>query len=138
MNNNELMHYGVLGMKWGIRRTPNQLARISNRERKRELRQVNKANAKAHRKGFDYDYLARDAGILRPNSVYAFNAKRGEAFLLDSKIASHPIKSIKADESIRQAIKLTNEYIEKYGDVEVWTLNYLASNNKERTQWKYR
>lgn len=34
MYNNTLMHYGVLGMKWGVRRTPAQLARARKQRAK--------------------------------------------------------------------------------------------------------
>ena len=33
MNSNELAHYGILGMKWGVRRTPAQLARARSERR---------------------------------------------------------------------------------------------------------
>lgn len=50
MDKNELYHYGVQGMKWGIRRTPAQLGhRIKqhrlNKQRKANLKKARKARA---------------------------------------------------------------------------------------------
>lgn len=44
--NNELAHYGVLGMKWGERRTPAQLARA--RGKKASVEEIHEDYKRAH------------------------------------------------------------------------------------------
>lgn len=48
MENNELYHYGVLGMHWGVRRTPEQLGHRTKSSGSAKARvRVNKKKAKA-------------------------------------------------------------------------------------------
>ena len=42
MDNNELYHFGIKGMKWGIRRTPIQLGHTTKNRRKNDKRVLNK------------------------------------------------------------------------------------------------
>ena len=42
MDNNELYHHGVLGMRWGVRRTPSQLGHKTSSKKKKPLRLFSK------------------------------------------------------------------------------------------------
>ena len=46
VNNQSLAHYGVLGMKWGIRRYQNKDGTLTAAGKKRDLKEVNKEIAK--------------------------------------------------------------------------------------------
>ncbi len=47
---NELAHYGILGMKWGVRRTPAQLGRLTKKDNKWVKKNAEKITEKARKK----------------------------------------------------------------------------------------
>lgn len=50
MNRNELMHYGVLGMRWGVRRSDAQLAKGGGSSKKKKTDGAHDDYKKAHNK----------------------------------------------------------------------------------------
>lgn len=66
MENNELYHYGVLGMKWGILRTPSQLG---HRIKERKAAKKRKENLEKARKTRAEHQKALKSGKLKPKDM---------------------------------------------------------------------
>ena len=105
--NNELKHYGILGMKWGVRRSRNPSGGSTNTKPKRNWSQANLRNAKG---GLDSAAnLTREANKIN-KSVY--NMKKTSKKPDISKMSDKELKEIVARMNLEQQYdNLSNNYV---------------------------
>lgn len=95
MENNELYHYGILGMKWGVRRTPEQLG---HRTKISGSAQSAKARVKMDKK------KAGASGPTKPMTLEEKETKKKEA------IESHDPKQVYANKELFSDTELRSAY----------------------------
>lgn len=71
MEQNVLVHYGIPGMKWGVRRTPEQLGRKNAKLEKKVVKYDQKAARYAKKQAY---YTRKNARIQ--SKVYGFTATK--------------------------------------------------------------
>lgn len=68
-NQNELMHHGILGQKWGVRRTEAQLGRLDKKDEKWAKKNSDKITKNANKKVSKQLSKYADELLKNPNAV---------------------------------------------------------------------
>lgn len=122
MPNDELMHYGVKGMRWGVRRTPEQLGRkVSRLERKNASLEKKVVRGKVRAASYEAlgdryykKYLTREAFATSDRKIRRARKIKYRAAKMRVKSANFKLSVEKANSRIyknQQMIKALNTKI---------------------------
>ena len=127
MQQNELQHYGVLGMKWGITRAKKKLARASTPEKRdKAIASLNKHRAKATKKVSKLEKKRPDLQEEYDRSIIKTDVKVSK---LEQKQAKLARKANRLFTSDRKAAKL----LAKHQVMEMKIKDLKVQSNKAKT-----
>lgn len=113
-NNNELMHYGVKGMRWGVRRYQNEDGSLTKEGRRRARKEYFEDNKRAFE-------LGRDATIYGHATAKSMNRTIKLENKLDRRYAKDPTGSSRRTQSLKKkwdaSSKTTMELVKHYSEL---------------------
>jgi hypothetical protein len=128
-----LEHHGIKGMKWGVRRTPEQLGHRPSRSERRQIRQE---NAQRRRNSIAEQYRKdRRQEVKESNAAYKDSVNRAQQKLNKAKENSASDKKIQrlerkvTDAQIRAHVNKVRE-----SEITKSTANYMKKPMKEKVK----
>lgn len=131
--NNELYHYGILGMKWGVRRYQNKDGTLTNLGKKRKQEDIHEDYARAHSKKSiksmsDAELRNRNNRLQmeRQYQTLTKKARKGKKVVTALIATAGTITAVEA--AYKTYKRIADMAVDKIGD---WVLSDLAKGLKK-------
>lgn len=151
----QLEHYGVLGMKWGVHKNPQKAVTLANKKLKKLDEKVKKSDKKASRKvekAFESNAKAESAILFRGIKNFKASGRSRKASKVIAKVQANKLKARKWAQSMdkvfskvkvsnvdKEAVEIGKKYVnmtlEDISASNVTINSLISSRDRYKTSW---